>query len=125
MAEWFKYWPIFLFILNFLGLWVGWSVRKGVATQEDLNAHAETTRLELDQHSEETNKLIRTIERRITHVEARIDHGPKDSDLIRLHERLDEVDGELKNLTGQFSGVRDLLQTLHQFLLDEGKRKSP
>lgn len=118
-----KYWPVLLFVLNFLGIWVGWSVRKGVATQEDLKSHAETTRKQLDDHSGETNRMISAVQQRLTHLEARIEHGPSEDDLRRLHARLDDLNGGLAKLTGEFSGVRSTLELLHEFLLEEGKRK--
>ena len=120
MADWIKYWPVFLFVLNFLGIWVGWSVRKGVATQEDLKAHAAEMREELDEHSDKTNSIIQDVQRRLTHVEASIQHGPSDDDLKRLHERLDDVSGEMKTLSGQFTGAIEQLRMLNQFLLEGG-----
>jgi predicted nuclease with TOPRIM domain len=120
MEQLLKYWPVLLFVLNFLGIWVGWSVRKGVATQEDLKAHATEIRKELDDHSDETNRIMQDVQRRLTHVEASIQHGPSDDDLKRLHERLDDVSGEMKTLSGQFTGAIEQLRMLNQFLLEGG-----
>lgn len=109
MDEVLKYWPIYLFVLNGLSIWIGWSVRKGVVTHDDLKKHAD-----------ETASAIKTMSDRVTHLEARIEHGPSEADLVRLHERLDVVSGQLSTLVGEFSGVRSNLELLHEFLLKRG-----
>lgn len=108
----FKYWPVLLFFINGFAVWVSWSVRKGVATQEDLKIHADAT-----------SRALKELEGRMTHMEARIEHGPSEDDLLRLHSRLDSLGGDLQRLVGEFSGVRQTLQLLHEFLLEEGKRR--
>lgn len=108
----FKYWPVLLFIINGFAVWITWSVRKGVATQDDLRHHAEAT-----------GKALKDLDARMTHIEARIEHGPSEDDLLRLHARLDTLTTEVSKLVGEFSGTRRTLEMLQQFLLDEGKRR--
>lgn len=59
---------------------------------------------------------------RISHLEANAKKSPTHDDLADLHEKINTVSNNISELSGQFSGVRTLLQTLHQYLLDGGKR---
>lgn len=59
---------------------------------------------------------------RISYLEANAKKSPTHDDLAELHEKINGVGKEISNLAGEFSGVRNLLQTLHQYLLNGGKQ---
>ena len=43
------------------------------------------------------------------------------SDLSDIHEKINGVSAEISTLSGEFRGVRNLLETLHRHLLNGGK----
>lgn len=59
---------------------------------------------------------------RISYLEANAKKSPTHDDLAALHEKINSVSKEIGNLSGEFSGVRNLLQTLHQHLLHGSKQ---
>jgi len=58
---------------------------------------------------------------RISYLEANAKKSPTHDDLSDLHEKINGVSNDISELTGQFSGVRTLLETLHRYLLNGGK----
>ena len=76
-----------------------------------------------------TNDRITTLEgnindtsgnhgQRIAKLEARIDKSPTHDDLANLHEKINEVSGQMKELRGEFSGARNTLQLIHETLME-------
>jgi len=59
---------------------------------------------------------------RITRLETRAENSPTHDDLGGIHEKINQLRAEVGLLTGEFIGVRNLLNTLNQYLLNEGKR---
>lgn len=57
---------------------------------------------------------------RISYLEANAKKSPTHDDLAALHEKINKVGNDISNLSGEFSGVRNLLQTLHNYLLNGG-----
>jgi hypothetical protein len=60
---------------------------------------------------------------RLTRVEEMIKHGPTHTDLKRIHQRMDEAATAISSLAGEFKGVKGTLDLIHQYLLNEGKRR--
>ncbi len=58
---------------------------------------------------------------RISYLEANAKKSPTHDDLAGLHEKINGVSNEISELTGAFSGVKTLLETLHRHLLNGGK----
>ncbi len=54
---------------------------------------------------------------RLARVEQDIKHSPGHDDFKRVHQRLDTVNGELKELTGEFHSMRHTLNMIHQHLM--------
>lgn len=54
---------------------------------------------------------------RITSLEGGVEHGPTHHDLGLLHEKINDVDGQFKELRGEVRGVKNLLDTIHQHLM--------
>lgn len=59
---------------------------------------------------------------RISYLEANAKKTPTHNDLAELHEKINGVSHNISQLTGEFSGVRNLLETLHRYLLNGGKQ---
>jgi len=59
---------------------------------------------------------------RISYLEANAKKSPTHDDLSALHEKINGVGHDISLLTGEFSGVRNLLETLHRYLLNGGKQ---
>ncbi|GAB2182659.1 hypothetical protein DLREEDagrD3_28820 [Denitratisoma sp. agr-D3] len=57
---------------------------------------------------------------RITALEESDEHGPTHHDLGKLHEKVNEVDGQFKELRGEVKGIRNLLDTIHRHLMQGG-----
>jgi hypothetical protein len=59
---------------------------------------------------------------RITRLEIRSGNSPTHEDLGSIHEKINQLRAEVGLLTGEFIGVKNLLNTLNQHLLNGGKR---
>ncbi len=55
---------------------------------------------------------------RLTRLEVSAGAAPTHEDLKRLHQRLDSLNGELHNLTGQFKITNETLLLIHEHLLN-------
>lgn len=56
---------------------------------------------------------------RLARVEQDIKHVPDHNDFKRVHQRLDVLNGELKELKGEFHSMRSTLSLIHQYLMDK------
>ena len=54
---------------------------------------------------------------RLARLEARAEQAPTHEDLAGLHEKINSVASGVNSLGGQFEGVKNLLNTIHQHLL--------
>lgn len=59
---------------------------------------------------------------RISYLEANAKKSPTHDDLAELHEKINHVGQNISELSGEFKGVRNLLETLHRYLLNGGKQ---
>ncbi|MBI5659883.1 MAG: hypothetical protein HZC43_10140 [Nitrosomonadales bacterium] len=67
--------------------------------------------LKLDGHGE-----------RISALETQTRNSPTHSHLSEIHEKINKVGSDISSLSGEFTGVRNLLNTIHQYLLQGGKQ---
>lgn len=84
------------------------------------------TKLEEDM-GQRIEKLDTDVEQRlvkhgdqIARLEESDEHGPTHHDLGLLHEKVNNVDSQFKELRGEVAGVRRLLDTIHNHLLARG-----
>ena len=66
-------------------------------------------------------KLDTHIER-IVALETKAESSLTHNDLADIHEKINKIDTDISSLSGEFSGVRNLLNTLHHYLLNGGKQ---
>lgn len=59
---------------------------------------------------------------RIAKLETRSENSPTHSDLGDIHEKINDLTAIVGDLSGQFKGVNNLLQTIHEHLLKGGKK---
>ncbi len=59
---------------------------------------------------------------RITKLESRAEGSPTHADLGDMHEKINRLMTDVGHLSGEFIGVRNLLNTIHQHLLTGGKK---
>lgn len=59
---------------------------------------------------------------RIAKLETRTENSPTHDDLSGIHEKINAVSASISTLSGEFTGVRNLLNTIHQYLLQGGKQ---
>jgi len=58
---------------------------------------------------------------RITRLETRAENSPTHDDLGGIHEKINQLSTQVGLLSGEFIGVRNLLNTIHHHLLTGGK----
>lgn len=80
--------------------------------------------LYLEKRSDKTNARIDTVEaslqhhgEQLAHLEAKAEGAPTHDDLSELHEKVNKVGEGVRELAGEFRGVRNLLSTIHEHLL--------
>jgi septation ring formation regulator EzrA len=66
---------------------------------------------------------VTQIAERVTLVENDLRHLPTQDDIKRLHERMDCVSAEMKEIKGEFSTARRTLDMIHEHLLNTAHRK--
>lgn len=67
------------------------------------------------------NKLDGHIER-IVALETKAENSLTHNDLADIHEKINKIDSAISSLSGKFTGVSNLLDTLHHYLLNGGKQ---
>lgn len=92
-----------------IGIYV-YLATKNRVTNERINALQSDLDNKIDGHGE-----------RIAHLEAQAEGAPTHDDLSRLHEKINKVAEGVSNLGGQFKGVENLLNTIHEHLLRVSK----
>lgn len=125
VAEQFlKWWPVLLFLMNALIVWIGWSMTqamKGFATKDSVTDAK--NEIETEQRAAEARsvQLIHGIDKRVGALEERTKHMPSHDDLRRLHQRLDEINAGVNKLAGEVHGISRSVGLINQHLLD-GRR---
>lgn len=59
---------------------------------------------------------------RIVALETRADTSLTHNDLADIHEKINKIGTDISSLSGEFTGVSNLLNTLHRYLLNGGKQ---
>ena len=59
---------------------------------------------------------------RLARLEHAIESSPSHDDLGAIHERINHVASGVNHISGEFAGVRHLLNTIHQHLLSGSKK---
>lgn len=58
---------------------------------------------------------------RIVALETRAQTSVTHNDLAEIHEKINKIGSDISSLSGKFTGVSNLLDTLHHYLLNGGK----
>jgi len=105
----FSFWFGVIQWLTTVGVWIYvWNVNRNRVTDERISALEEHVDTKIDGHAD-----------RLARLEQDARHAPSHNDLKRLHQRLDEVNGELKEMRGEFSAANRTLSLIHQHLLEK------
>lgn len=80
--------------------------------QRVTNATIATLEGHIDERQDDHNQ-------RLTRVEQDIKHAPKTSDLAKIYERLNAVDGGFNQMKGEIHGISTTLNLIHHYLLDK------
>lgn len=89
-----------------VGLYV-YAVNRHRVTNARISALEEHVDKRMDDHSD-----------RLARLEQDARHAPSHEDLKRIHHRLDSVNGELREMRGEFHAANRTLELIHQHLLD-------
>lgn len=60
-------------------------------------------------------------EARLSRLEERTAHLPGATEIARLHERIDTLTGELREVIGTLNQLNSLIHVIHEHLLDKGR----
>lgn len=91
------------------GVWLYvWNVNRNRVTDKRITALEEHMDEKMDGHAD-----------RIARLEQDTKHAPNHEDMKRLHQRLDGVNGELKEMRGQFTTANHTLTLIHRHLLEK------
>lgn len=95
-----KYWPIILFALNFLALWVAWSARRVIPNKEEIEKRL----------AEQDKAIIR--------LEEAMKRAPTHSDIKELSSRIEALHGDLQSVVGSLTGIRRAVDLMNEYLLN-------
>lgn len=59
---------------------------------------------------------------RIARLEERVTHVPTHEDLGQMHEKMNTLSSGVQHMAGEFSAVKKLISTIHDYLLNGGKK---
>lgn len=94
--------------------------REQEAAGTRIAAHAERlTRLEHVVAAGPTREHLAPLDKRVSHLEE-----VRDSDMTRLHSRIDTVTSGLSEVRGELRGITGLLRTIDQYLRDRPQRET-
>lgn len=105
-----KYWPILLVILNVLGVWVMWSIGRGLVTKREFEEHARANAHERKKEIEVINKRISDVDAKIaghereqTRLTTLIEGLPTQQQITSLSSKIAEVGAGVEGLGHQMS----------------------
>lgn len=87
-------WPLLLFVLNAVMVWIGWSFNRKFATKDDLTAMTAN-------HD--------ALKERVARVEYDVGHLPSKDDLHAVKLELTEIVGELREARADYRNILSLL----------------
>lgn len=76
----------------------------------------------LSQRSDKTDTRLDDHDTRLTAVETKVEAGPNHDDLGSIHDRITEVARLQERVAGEFQGVKNVLNLIHQHLLTQGAK---
>ena len=80
--------------------------------------HNNATSSRIKHLEEDVDRRLDSHARQLATVEEHIKHVPTDQDLARLHNRIDGLMEEFKELKGEFHSANHTIRMIHQHLLD-------
>lgn len=78
-----------------------------------------------DKTNERVNDLgdkVESIDKDLTDIKAVLRMSPTHTDLSKLYEKINTVDTSINTLAGEFNGLKNVLNLIHEYLLN-GERK--
>ena len=112
IIEWMKLGVVLLGLLvNVASFMYVRSSNKDKATKDQIDSMEADLDGKLDSQAE-----------RITRLESHAENSPNHVDMGCIHEKINQLRAEVGLLTGKFIGVKNLLNTLNQHLLNGGKK---
>lgn len=93
----------------------------GIAVYVYLSSKDRVTNDRIEKLEDDLDDKFEKQGERIASLEAKSEGTPTHDDLAHLHEKINNVNASISTLTGEFTGVKNLLNTIHGFLLNGGK----
>ena len=66
------------------------------------------------------NVRIDTIDHAVKHIQADVEHLPNYHEIGTVHEKINDVAGQVKAIDGQLTGINHTLQLINEYLIKEG-----
>lgn len=120
-----RWWPVALFLLNALAIWIAWSVRKTIGdfvTQKELAESLNNIAHARVREHQEAQRELHQIDNRLVHMEERTKHMPSHEDLRRVHKRMDDMNGELQAVASTVRATSHTVNLIHQHLMSAEKK---
>lgn len=97
------WWPVILVVMNFLGMWIMWSMSKKFMTREDCSKCAGGI-----------GDRVATLEKQKTCVDIKLDSLPQVETLHEISLRQEQLSGEIAALKATIDGLKELLKRLER-----------
>jgi len=65
---------------------------------------------------------LNEVVRRVDLLEQKVEAAPTHDDVDRIYRRIDDINGEMKQMHGEISGSTSTLNLIHDYLLNKGGR---
>lgn len=82
--------------------------------------HNNATAKRIEHLEEDVDKRLDSHARQLSRMDEHLKHVPTDSDLTQIHQRIDALMSEFKEVKGEFHQANHTLKMLHQYMLTRG-----
>lgn len=95
-----------------IGVWLYLEKRN-----DKTNARIDATDASIETMKDDVGEQLAEHGKQLAHLEAKAEGAPTHSDLGELHDRVNDALKAINTLSGEFSGVKAVLQLIHEHLL--------
>ncbi|MBF0283602.1 MAG: DUF2730 family protein [Magnetococcales bacterium] len=119
MDEALRLWPVISTVFTGLLAWAIWSIKRGLVSKEELSALRKDAETDVADLRKDVEAEFSTLNDRTTRMETRLEAIPDRKTIDDLCRRVDEVHGDVRELTGSMDQVATQLRLLLQHHLEK------
>lgn len=116
LKEW---WPLLIFLFPVLLACVGWAIRKGLASKDDLAAETKARSEKLSELEERVDGRLADLDRRTLRIETEVKHLPTDKDFNELKSQMAKVVASTEGLSRSIESIDRAVTRVEDHMLKQ------